>query len=237
MSARDRSWRPSRACMPRRKRRHELDVQLLFLEAESGMLLQRFSETRRPHRWRRIDPRPRGERGAGTSAADSQAGGSHRRHVETGACNELKKVVVAFTGQSSAPQTLTANIVSFGFRRGVPHDADLMFDVRFLANPHFVQALRPLSGLDRRVSRFVLNTPPAREFLKRTLGLLQFLVPHYIEEGKTYLTIAVGCTGGRHRSVAIAEAIAKQMRKIRGVQIRVQHRDVNEGERREGVRG
>jgi UPF0042 nucleotide-binding protein len=216
------------------QRRPELDVQLLFLEAEQTMLLRRFNETRRPHP---LAP----DRSAAEGVREERRRLMPIRKladciVDTSklSVHELRRVVGRFAGGLGSPQLLTANLVSFGFRRGVPHDADLMFDVRFLDNPHFVRRLRPLSGLDPSVSRYVMSTAPAREFLKRTFDLLRFLVPHYIEEGKTYLTIAIGCTGGRHRSVAMTEALAKRMRALKGLQIRVQHRDVLEGQRREG---
>jgi UPF0042 nucleotide-binding protein len=102
-----------------------------------------------------------------------------------------------------------------------------VFDVRFLPNPHFVQKLRPLSGQNPRVSRYVMRAVGARTFLRLTAALLQFLLPQYIAEGKSYLTVAIGCTGGRHRSVAIAEALARRLGKVRGVTLRVRHRDIN----------
>jgi UPF0042 nucleotide-binding protein len=110
----------------------------------------------------------------------------------------------------------------------VPTDADLVFDVRFLPNPHFVPKLRPFSGLDPRVSGYVLRAPAAGRFLSLTSALLAFLLPQYIKEGKTYLTVAIGCTGGRHRSVAIAEALGRRVKRVKGIQVRVRHRDVAE---------
>ena len=101
-----------------------------------------------------------------------------------------------------------------------------MFDVRFLPNPHFVPALRRFSGLEPRVSRYVLRAPAAERFLRLTSALLGFLLPQYISEGKTYLTVAIGCTGGRHRSIVIAEALGRRLKRLRGVQVRVRHRDV-----------
>jgi UPF0042 nucleotide-binding protein len=142
--------------------------------------------------------------------------------------HDLRRRILESAGGSATAAPLMVNVVSFGFRRGAPADADLVFDVRFLPNPHFVSALRPWTGRSRRVSRFVLRTPAAAQFLKLTKALIRFLVPQYIAEGKTYLTIAIGCTGGRHRSVAIAENIASQLRRMRGLQVRVRHRDVEE---------
>ncbi len=120
-------------------------------------------------------------------------------------------------------------LLSFGFRRGVPPDADLVFDVRFLPNPHFVAALRPLDRPQRARRALRPAAPPrAKRFLQLTTSLLKFLLPQYIAEGKTYLTIAIGCTGGRHRSVAIAEALARKLKRVRGIELRVRHRDVLE---------
>jgi RNase adapter protein RapZ len=113
----------------------------------------------------------------------------------------------------------------------VPADADLMFDVRFLPNPHFVPSLRRWSGKNASVSRYVLRSPEAKRFLSLTEKLLKFLLPEYVEEGKAYLTIAIGCTGGRHRSVAIAQILANRLKSVKGVQIRVRHRDVGEAAR------
>jgi UPF0042 nucleotide-binding protein len=118
------------------------------------------------------------------------------------------------------------DVTSFGFRRGTPPEADLVLDVRFLPNPHFVPKLRRWSGLNPRVARYVLTRPAAPPFLRLTTRLLEFLLPQYIAEGKAYLTIAIGCTGGRHRSVAIAEALGRRLRRMKGIEVRVRHRDV-----------
>ena len=114
--------------------------------------------------------------------------------------------------------------VSFGFREGVPEDADLLFDVRFLPNPHFVPEFRPLTGRDRRVAKYIRSFPQSREFISRISELLIYLLPHYIHEGKSYLTIAFGCTGGQHRSVMIAEDVGKHLRTA-GYRVKVVHRD------------
>jgi UPF0042 nucleotide-binding protein len=118
------------------------------------------------------------------------------------------------------------SIVSFGYRCGIPTDADLLFDVRFLPNPHFVPKLRKFSGKDPKVERYILSFPQTRVFLKKIDSLLRFLIPHYITEGKSYLTIAFGCTGGRHRSVMMAEVIRKALAR-RGYTVKVVHRDLN----------
>src|SRR5262249_30383593 len=139
---------------------------------------------------------------------------------------ELRRRIQTRIGGVRAPSKLAVNIVSFGFKHGVPPDADLLFDVRFLPNPFFVPRLREFSGLNRAAAHYVLSAPVAREFLRRTVGLLRFLVPRYIEEGKTYLTVAIGCTGGQHRSVTVAEALADGLRRVGGAELRVRHRDM-----------
>ena len=210
------------------KRRRDLRTQLLFLEAEDRVLLRRFSETRRPH------PLARNRSAAEGLREERRALERIRRLadriLETSrlSVHELRRRVVeiASTGHTTSP--LAVNLVSFGFRHGVPSDADLVFDVRFLPNPHFVEALRPLSGLSPRAAKYVLQAPGAQRFLRLTGALLAFLLPQYIAEGKAYVTIAIGCTGGRHRSVAIAEALARRARAVKGVEVRIKHRDIAE---------
>ena len=216
------------AVYKRLKRQHGRRIRLIFLEANDAAILRRFSETRRPH-----------PLGAAQSVAEGI--GAERRMllpirrladqvVDTSklTVHDLRRRILESAGGSATAAPLMVNVVSFGFRRGAPADADLVFDVRFLPNPHFVSALRPWTGQHKRVARYVLRTTAASRFLTLTQALLKFLVPQYIAEGKTYLTIAIGCTGGRHRSVAIAENIAGRLRRMRGVQVRVRHRDVEE---------
>jgi UPF0042 nucleotide-binding protein len=120
---------------------------------------------------------------------------------------------------------MLVSVVSFGYRYGVPSDADLVLDVRFLPNPHFVPRLRPFTGKDPKVRKYIRSFPQTGEFLRRIEGLLTYLIPHYIREGKSYLTIAFGCTGGRHRSVMLAESVQKSLAK-RGFSAKVVHRDI-----------
>jgi UPF0042 nucleotide-binding protein len=142
--------------------------------------------------------------------------------------HELRRILITQFGPASqgGPQMVT-RIVSFGFKFGPPVDADLVLDVRFLDNPYFVPELKPLSGLDEPVARWVLSRPETREFMQRTNSLLEYVMPRYEREGKSYLTIAVGCTGGRHRSVAIAETLARDLAGSTGARISVVHRDVH----------
>jgi UPF0042 nucleotide-binding protein len=150
----------------------------------------------------------------------------HVVDTSTMTVHELRHV---FTGVASgrAPGTrLVVTILSFGFKHGIPVDADLLFDVRFLPNPHFVPALRPHTGRDKEVRRYLDRSEATSDFLRHTLNLLKFLIPQYVAEGKSYLTIGIGCTGGRHRSVAMAEALKKGLGGLSGIQLRVKHRDI-----------
>jgi UPF0042 nucleotide-binding protein len=211
----------------RLKRRAALRTGLIFLEAEQPVLVRRFSETRRPHPLARnrsadeglVEERKRLEpiRQLADKILDTSRLSVH----------ELRRAILGLAGGPSGSTGLTVSVLSFGFKHGVPADADLVFDVRFLPNPHFVEKLRPLTGQNPRVSRYVMRAPAARTFLRLTAALLQFLLPQYIAEGKSYLTVAIGCTGGRHRSIAIAELLARRLGKVPGVTLRVRHRDIN----------
>jgi UPF0042 nucleotide-binding protein len=138
--------------------------------------------------------------------------------------HELKRLVVERFG-GERQKRLLVTVLSFGFKHGLPHELDLCFDVRFLPNPFFVEGLRPLAGTDDAVARFVLDQPDTAGFLARNEDLVAFLLPRFEREGKSYVTIAIGCTGGRHRSPAIAAELAGRLA-ARGVDARVQHRDV-----------
>ena len=211
----------------RLKRRRELRTALIFLEAEDPILLRRFSETRRPHP---LAPDRSAAEGVHEERRRLQAIRKLAdRILDTSrlSVHELRRAILGLAGGSASAPPLTVNILSFGFKHGVPADADLLFDVRFLPNPHFMPKLRPLSGQDLRVSRYVLRAPAARRFLRLTAALLRFLLPQYIAEGKSYLTIAIGCTGGRHRSIAIGEALGRKLKSVRGVALRVRHRDLD----------
>jgi UPF0042 nucleotide-binding protein len=212
----------------RLKRRLAGQVRLVFLEADDGSLLRRFSETRRPH-----PLAPRGSVADGIREERRLLQPLRRladRIVDTTSLtvHELRRRVLESAGGSRTVAPLVVNLVSFGYRHGVPADADLVLDVRFLPNPHFVASLRRWTGRHARVSQYVLRTRPARSFLQLTTKLLRFLLPQYIAEGKTYLTIAIGCTGGRHRSVALAEALATRLRRTPGIKLRTSHRDISE---------
>jgi UPF0042 nucleotide-binding protein len=140
--------------------------------------------------------------------------------------HQLRERFLEFSQARSKRQKLLVTLLSFGFKHGLPVDADLVFDVRFLPNPHFVDRLRPKTGRDAAVVRFLERQPLTGEFLEKLRDLLTFLVPQYVREGKSYLTIAIGCTGGRHRSVMVAEAMAAPLGALKGVGVQVRHRDV-----------
>jgi UPF0042 nucleotide-binding protein len=219
------------------------DLHVLFLDASDETLLHRFSESRRPHPLA-------AESAAGAEGALAVLDGvraERERLAPLRACatrvidttntsvHELRRILVAHFGPSSrgAPRMVT-RIVSFGFKYGPPVDADVVLDVRFLDNPYFVPHLKPMTGLDEPVARYVLSSPDTQEFLRRTGALLEYVLPRYEREGKSYLTIAIGCTGGRHRSVAIAEALSKALLASAPASgapaITVVHRDIPRGQ-------
>jgi RNase adapter protein RapZ len=210
----------------RLKTMRNLHPVLIFLESEESTLIRRFSETRRPHPLAPNRSAIEGIREEREAMKSIRRMADHVVDTSTMTVHELRHV---FTGVASgrAPGTrLAVTILSFGFKHGIPVDSDLLFDVRFLPNPHFVQALRPHTGRDRAVRRYLDRSPATAEFLEHTRNLLQFLIPQYVAEGKSYLTIGIGCTGGRHRSVAVAEALKKDLAGIKGIQLRVVHRDI-----------
>ncbi len=207
-----------------RQLRRQLNVRLVFIEASEEVLLRRFSETRRPHPLEREVPVREAIRRERRLMAPIRKLADLVIDTSKFNVHDLRQFVINQM-QSADKRPLLISLVSFGYRHGVPTDADLVFDVRFLPNPHFVPALRRYSGQDARVVRYIRSFPQTREFLRRMEELLVYLLPHYIREGKSYLTIAFGCTGGRHRSVTMAEAIARALAK-RDYAVKVIHRDV-----------
>jgi RNase adapter protein RapZ len=208
------------------KQRRHLNPALIFLEAAEPTLVRRFSETRRPHP---LAPDRSAIEGLREEREAMRAIRKMADHIVDTTEMTVHELRHTFTGVGSgaAPgTTLVVTILSFGFKHGIPVDSDLLFDVRFLPNPHFVPALRPHTGRDAEVARYLDRSPATHEFLEHTLNLLRFLIPQYVHEGKSYLTIGIGCTGGRHRSVALAEALKKGLGGIAGVRLRVRHRDI-----------
>jgi UPF0042 nucleotide-binding protein len=206
----------------------DLDLKVLFLEADEETLLHRYKETRRRHplardgrivdgvREERELLRPLRERADLVVDTTDLTGGALRRRIAT----EL-------IGRERVGDQLALTLLTFGFKNGPPRDADLTLDVRFLPNPHYDDDLRPLTGLDEPVREYVEAGTQAGEFYGRLMPLLDFLLPAYVAEGKQHLTIAIGCTGGRHRSVTVADRIAKALGDRDEVKIRLVHRDVD----------
>jgi UPF0042 nucleotide-binding protein len=207
-----------------KKKGHQFEI--LFLDADEETLLKRFSQTRRHHPLSQDKSLLEGIR------TEQQQLKSLRiiadKIIDTSHYNvhELKSVIrdIAQKRKNFAPMKI--NILSFGFKYGTSHNADLIMDVRFLLNPYFVSELKALDGKNENVKNYILNNDEARRFLKKYLDLLDYLIPMYEKEGKAYLTIAVGCTGGRHRSVTIAEAVFEHIKKP-GTQIIITHRDID----------
>jgi RNase adapter protein RapZ len=205
--------------------RRDHPITLVFIDASEDSLLRRYSETRRPH-----------PLGKDVSVRESL----QQERVIMQPIRKLADVVIdtskfnvhelrhfvteRFRNPDKRP--MLVSVVSFGYRYGVPSDADLVFDVRFLPNPHFVPSLRGFTGKDAKVRRYIRSFPQTGEFLKRINGLLAYLIPHYIQEGKSYLTIAFGCTGGKHRSVMLGEEVRSALEK-HGFSAKVTHRDID----------
>jgi UPF0042 nucleotide-binding protein len=208
-----------------RKLSSERAATLVFIEASEGALLRRFSETRRPHPLGQEIPIAEGIREERRRMAPIRRLADVIIDTTKFNVHELRQLIID-RFQSPGRRPLLVSVVSFGFRYGIPADADLVFDVRFLPNPHFVPRLRPFSGKDPRVARYIRSFPQTGEFLRRIESLLGYLIPHYIREGKSFLTVALGCTGGRHRSVALAEAIRRALQR-KGYAAKVVHRDLD----------
>ncbi len=210
----------------RLKARKNLNPVLIFLEAAVPALVRRFSETRRPHPLAPDRSAIEGIREEREAMRAIRKLADHVIDTTEMTVHELRHVFTGVASGSTPGSQLVVTILSFGFKHGIPVDSDLLFDVRFLPNPHFVPALRPYTGRDVEVTRYLDRSGATHEFLAHTLNLLKFLIPQYAHEGKTYLTIGIGCTGGRHRSVAMAEALRKGLAGIPGVRLRVKHRDI-----------
>ncbi|HXW15293.1 MAG TPA: RNase adapter RapZ [Terriglobia bacterium] len=202
-----------------------LHPSLVFMEASDKALIRRFEETRRPHPLGRDLPVREGIRLERMLLKPMRQ--LANVVIDTSRLNvhELRDLIQTRFGGIAARRSMLISTVSFGYRFGIPLDADLVFDVRFLPNPNFVFRLKNKTGRDLGVSRFMNSYPQTREFLNRLMNLLLYLLPHYVREGKSYLTIAIGCTGGRHRSVFLTEEVAKSLVN-EGYKTKVSHRDI-----------
>ena len=208
-----------------RSRGHRVDV--LFLEASDETLVRRYHETRRRHPLAGEGNVLDGIRAERKALAHLREIANRVIDTTSLTVHQLKdQMVHSYGPQAAKGGGLTVSLVSFGFKHGVPYDADLVFDVRFLPNPHFVDRLRALDGRDPAVEEFVMSFSESRELLSRLEGLLKFLLPLYEREGKAYLTVAIGCTGGRHRSVMLVEALRSFLTGL-GLSPIVRHRDLD----------
>jgi UPF0042 nucleotide-binding protein len=207
--------------------RRNLRTSLIFLEASDAALLRRFSETRRPH--------PMAPTGSVIEGILAERGRLRRikkvadRVLDTSnlTVHELRRAFRELSQADGKHTRLTVTLMSFGYKYGIPAESDLLFDVRFLPNPFFVTGLRALSGKEPAVRDYVVSSDATGPFLDMTTELLRFLIPKYKTEGKSYLTIGVGCTGGRHRSVAVVEQLRTRLTGITGVRWRLKHRDIS----------
>ncbi len=207
-----------------RRAGHRVDV--LFLDASDEVLNRRYSETRRRHPLSGSDGVTEGLQRERVALSDLRVQSEHILDTSVMTVHQLRQQVSArFSVQ--ADSRMAISVMSFGFKYGVPSNADLVFDVRFLPNPFFVPELKALTGRDERVASYVLNRAEAQEFCDRLFDFLSFLMPRYQTEGKSYVTVAIGCTGGKHRSVALSEIIAKRLRETTwGTGAQVTHRDI-----------
>jgi RNase adapter protein RapZ len=203
-----------------------LNPVLIFLEASERSLVRRFSETRRPHPLAPDRSALEGIREEKTALNVVRRMADHIVDTSEMTVHELRHTFTGVGAGRAPGNQLVVTILSFGFKHGIPVDSDLLFDVRFLPNPHFVPKLRPHTGRDSAVVKYLDKSESTHQFLTHTLNLLKFLIPQYAQEGKAYLTIGIGCTGGRHRSVVIAEALKKGLSGLQSVRIRVKHRDI-----------
>ena len=199
------------------------EVEVIFLDCADDVLVRRFSETRRPHALARD-----GDLHGAIARERERLSGLRARAdvvIDTTdlSVHDLRRHLIDYIGRGADRPAMVVRLLSFGFKYGIPVHADLVFDLRFLPNPHFVEELRPKTGIDPDVSSYVLDAPETRELLARLRPLLDYALPQYAREGKAYLTIALGCTGGRHRSVAMAEELGRQLGGAH--EVVVSHRD------------
>jgi UPF0042 nucleotide-binding protein len=206
----------------------ELDVQLLFLESGDDALLRRYTETRRRHPLAIDRPVRDGITHERRLLAGLRARADRMIDTSDLAASDLRRLLEG-AYRLDANNKLAVCVTSFSYRQGVPREADLVFDVRFLRNPHYVPALKPHTGLDEKVGAYVASDPGFNDFYDALTRLLGILLPRYEQEGKSYLTIGIGCTGGRHRSIYITERLAQWLRE-RGSDVAVVHRDLPEEE-------
>jgi UPF0042 nucleotide-binding protein len=201
-------------------------IEMLYLDASDQTIVRRFSETRRPHPLAKgTTPLLDGIRKERAALAEVKKLADRIIETSDYTVHDLRQAVERHYSRDDVNRPMVITLVTFGYKFGVPYDIDLLFDLRFLPNPHFVPELRALTGEDPAVREYIMERPDAGEFLRRLEEFLEYLLPRYRSEGKSYLTIAFGCTGGRHRSVAISLLVADRLRE-RGYEVNVKHRDI-----------
>ena len=205
-----------------------IQVSLLFLEAAETALVRRFSETRRPHPLAFNQPAIDGIREEREALKPIRKMADHILDTTDYTVHELRDYIKEHYALRAGASPLVVSVASFAYKYGVPAEADLVFDVRFLPNPNFVPRLKPLTGNHAAVVRYMKRQPDTTTFLRKLDALLSYVIPRYVREGKSYLTIAVGCTGGRHRSVMMANALGERIAG-KGYTVRVRHRDLRQG--------
>ncbi|MFQ3611142.1 MAG: RNase adapter RapZ [Fimbriimonadales bacterium] len=204
-------------------------VEVLFLDCSDEVLLRRFKETRRPHPLASVEPDLRQAIARERNLlAPLRAIADHALDTSLFRAGDLREVIRQLYDTSEAKSSLRVRVVSFGFKYGVPSDADLVFDVRFLRNPHYVPELQPRPGTDPEVCHYVLSDTETTTFIQQLQSFLSYLLPRYVQEGKAYLTIAIGCTGGRHRSVVLGNLFGEWVSQ-QGYRTTVEHRDIERG--------
>ncbi|MFN2446149.1 MAG: RNase adapter RapZ [Vicinamibacterales bacterium] len=223
-----RVWRRLRAT-------RQLSPVLIFLEASDAVLFRRYSETRRPHPLAPDRPVAEGLSEERRVLAKIREMADDILDTSDLTVHELRRTFLALARDRQARSGLVMTFESFGYKYGLPLESDLVFDARFLPNPHFIPALKPKTGRDRAVSTFLSRQRATRTFMARLTSFLRYVVPHYVTEGKAYLTVAIGCTGGRHRSVYLAERLKRELSTLKDVTTRVRHRDIRRADSREGL--
>jgi UPF0042 nucleotide-binding protein len=209
----------------RQLRGRDVDVSLLFLEASDKALLRRFSETRRPHPLAINQPVIEGVREERETLRPIRKMADLILDTSDFTVHQLRDYIREHYDLRAGGSPMVVSVMSFGYKYGVPSEADLVFDCRFLPNPNFVPSLKPLTGSHAQVVRYMKRQPDTDEFLKRMDSFLGYVLPRYVREGKSYLTIGIGCTGGRHRSVMLANALSERVQG-RGYTVRTRHRDL-----------
>lgn len=216
-------------------RKKDVKFEILFLDASDEALIKRYKETRRSHPL------------AGDGRVDKGIDEERRRTIflkqqadyiiDTSQMltRELRSEILKIFVENKNYKNLYVMILSFGFKYGIPGDADLVFDVRFLPNPYYIQDLRPMSGNDAPVRDYVMSSETARKFLDKLVDMVQFLIPNYVAEGKNQLVIGIGCTGGKHRSVTLANALYYVLEQEEGYGLKIEHRDIEKDARVKGI--